>query len=67
MNTKARTASVCIVHSALLAFIFAVPLLTGAYAQTSGPDEQIRARESGVYSPINTRPSDSPHMQQKAH
>ena len=61
MNTKARTASVCIVHSALLALIFAVAL-TSAYAQTSGSDEQRRARESGVHPPINT-----PAEQQPSH
>jgi hypothetical protein len=60
MNTKARTASVCIVHSALLALVFAVALLTSAYAQTSGPDEQRRAWNSGVYPPINT-PAEPQH------
>ena len=40
--------------SALLALVFAVALLTGAYAQSSGPDEQRRAWDSGVYPPIHT-------------
>ena len=62
MNTKARTAPVCIIHSALPAFVFAVALLTSAYAQTSGPDQQRRAWDSGVYLPIHT-----PAGQQHSH
>jgi hypothetical protein len=48
----ARTASICIVHSALLALVFAVALLTSAYAQTSGPDEQTRAPAHATEGPL---------------
>jgi hypothetical protein len=60
MNTKGNF--VYIACCALLAFVFAVGLRTTAYAQTSGPDEQRRAWESGVYAPINT-----PTAQQHTH
>src|SRR3984885_14580608 len=49
-----------IIHSAPLALVFAVALLTNGYAQTSGPDEQRRAWDSGVYPPIHT-PSGQQH------
>src|ERR1700722_7489014 len=54
MNTKTRTASACFVYRVLLVLVFAVAPPMSAYVQTSGPDEQRRAWESGVYLPINT-------------
>jgi hypothetical protein len=60
MNTTARIALVCVVHSALLVFVFAVALLTSVNAQTSGPDQQRRAWDSGVYPPIHT-PAEQQH------
>jgi hypothetical protein len=62
MNTKTRTASACFVYRVLLVLVFAIAPPMSAYVQTSGPDEQRRAWESGVYLPIN-----SPGEQQHPH
>ncbi len=67
MNTKARTTSVCILNYALLSLAFAVALLASAFAQTSGPDAQRRAWDSGVNPPVSTLAASGRDEQQHSH